>query len=453
MAYEPILLKYANQPGMHTLQAYQSHGGYGALRKALGMKPGEVTQAVKDSGLKGRGGAGFPTGLKWSFVPPVEKVPGPRYLTVNADESEPGTFKDRYIIEGDPHLLLEGSAICAWAIGANSIYIYIRGELVKGARVLEKAIEEAYQAGIFGSNAMGSGFRLDCTVHRGAGAYICGEETALLSSLEGNRGYPRIKPPFPAVVGAFGQPTIINNVETLANVPCIIERGAAWFKSIGLPEDPGPKIFCISGHVKKPGYFEAPLGIPLRQLVYDLAGGVLDDRPIKAIIPGGSSSPWLAPDKIDVPLGFEAVKKVKSMLGSAATIILNDTVCVVDAMWNILRFYAHESCGQCTPCREGSGWIAKIFERIELGGGREDDIANLLDICDNMRGKTICVFADAAAMPVQSILDVKNYPDAASFRGEVEAHIREKKCPMGKHKPLRAGDVRQVGVISPRLVV
>ncbi|MEK7468347.1 MAG: NADH-quinone oxidoreductase subunit NuoF [Planctomycetota bacterium] len=452
-AYEPVLLKYANQRGMHTLDAYLGHGGYSSAKKALAMKPAEVTQAVKDSGLRGRGGAGFPTGMKWGFVPPPEKVPGPRYLCVNADESEPGTFKDRYIMEGDPHQLLEGIIITCYAIGSNTAYIYIRGEFALGAKIMEKAIEEAYRHGAFGANVLGSGFKLDCTLHRGAGAYICGEETGLLSSLEGNRGYPRIKPPFPAVVGAFGQPTIINNVETIANVPHIIERGAAWFKAIGPSDDPGPKLYCCSGHVKNPGYFEGPMGVTIRSLIHDYAGGMIDERPLKAIIAGGSSCPWIAPDKIDTPLGFESLKKVKTMFGSAGTIILNDSVCVVDAMWNILRFYAHESCGQCTPCREGCGWLAKIFERIERGGGREDDIATVLDICDNMRGKTICVLADAAAWPVQSILDLKNYPDAAVFRPEVEAHIREKKCPMGKHKPVHAEAVRQHGKISPKLVV
>jgi len=451
--YEPVLLRHANQPGMHTLEAYLSHGGYGAARKALAMKPAELIQLVKDSGLRGRGGAGFPTGLKWSFVPPPDRVPGPRYLCVNADESEPGTFKDRYIMEGDPHLLLEGIVITCRAIGANVAYIYIRGEFALGAKILERAVEEAYRHGALGQSVLGTDFRLDVTVHRGAGAYICGEETSLLTSLEGNRGYPRIKPPFPAVVGAFGQPTIINNVETLANVPPIVERGAAWFRSIGPADDPGPKIYCVSGHVKKPGYVEHAMGLPLRALIHDFAGGILDDRPLKAIIPGGSSSQWLTPDKIDTPLGFESLKKVRTMFGSAGTIVMNDSVCVVDALWNILRFYAHESCGQCTPCREGSGWLAKIFERIELGGGREDDIANVLDICDNMRGKTICVFSDATAMPVQSVLDVKNYPDNGAFRAEVEEHIRRKCCPMGKHKPAHVAPVRQHGRISPRLVV
>ena len=451
MAYEPVLLKHAHTDGAWKLDYFLAHGGYQAAKKALAMKPAEVIQMVKDSGLKGRGGAGFPTGLKWSFVPPVEKVPGPRYLAVNADESEPGTFKDRYLLEGDPHAMLEGIVIACWAIGANTAYIYVRGEFVLGGRRTEEAVAEAYRHGVFGNNCLGSGFKLDCTVHRGAGAYICGEETALLTSLEGNRGYPRIKPPFPAVVGLFGQPTIINNVETLANVPHILERGPAWFKAIGPPDDPGPKLYCISGHVKKPGHYEGPMGVTIRSLINDYAGGMLDDRPLKAIIPGGSSSPWIAPDKIDTPLGFESLKKVKSMFGSAGTIIMNDSVCVVDAMVNILRFYHHESCGRCTPCREGCGWLAKIFERIEHGGGRDEDIANLLDICDNMRGKTICVFADAAAWPVQSILDVKNYPDAAVFRPEVEAHIREHKCPLGKHKPSHA-KVEQVGVLSPRLV-
>jgi NADH-quinone oxidoreductase subunit F len=453
-AYEPVLLKYASQPGHHTLEAYLAHGGYSAAKKALSsMKPAEIVQAVKDSGLRGRGGAGFPTGMKWSFVPPPDRVPGPRYLCVNADESEPGTFKDRYIVEGDPHLLIEGSLIACYAIGANDCYVYIRGEFVKGARALEKAVEEAYRHGALGENVLGTGFRLNMTVHRGAGAYICGEETALLTSLEGNRGYPRIKPPFPAVVGVWGQPTIINNVETLANVPFIVERGAAWFKSIGPADDPGPKVYCISGHVNRPGYYEGPMGVTIRSLIDDYAGGMLDGRPLKAIIPGGSSCPWLAPDKADTPLGFESLKKVKTMFGSAGTIVMNDTVCVVDAIWNILRFYAHESCGQCTPCREGCGWLARIFERIEKGGGRDDDIANILDICDNMRGKTICVFSDAAAWPVQSILDVKNYPDAAVFRPEVEEHIRQKKCPMGKHKPAFGEPVRQAGRISPRLVM
>lgn len=435
--YEKVLLKHVDHPESRQLAFYQSHDGYQAARRALTeYEPDAVIEIVKQSNLRGRGGAGFPCGLKWSFVP--KKTSKPKYLVVNADESEPGTFKDRVIIERDPHQLLEGAIISAYAVQSHTAYIYIRGEFVVGARILDEAIREAYEGGVLGEDVLGTGFRLDITVHRGAGAYICGEETGLLSSLEGKRGNPKIKPPFPAVEGLFSCPTVVNNVETLACVPHIISRGPEWFKSIGPEGSPGPKLICVSGHVERTGTFEVPMGTNLKDVIYDLAGGVWKGRKLKGVIPGGTSAKILTADEVDVPLDFDSLMAKGSMLGSGGVIVMDETTDMVDALYNILRFYHHESCGQCTPCREGTGWMQKIAGRILRGEGRTGDLDLLLDICDGMVGRTICVLADAAAFPCQSIV--------TKFRGEFEERIRQGKgyCPTIP----TGGPLVQIGALS-----
>ncbi len=421
MGFEPVLTRHAGEPGGATLDAHVAHGGYEAARRALReFTPDALIETVKQSGLRGRGGAGFPTGQKWSFVPKNDK---PRYLVCNADESEPGTFKDRLLIEKTPHQLLEGIVIAARAIGAHQAFIYIRGEMGDGARILQKAVDEAVARGFLGGNVMESGFALDVTVHRGAGAYICGEETSQLSSIEGGRGYPRLKPPFPAVEGLFRMPTVVNNVETLCNLPHIVTRGVDWYRSMGTEKSPGPKIFSVSGHVERPGNYELPLGTPLKTVLEECAGGVLGGRKLKAVIPGGSSVPVLTAAEAErVNLDFESVAAAGSLLGSGAVIVMDETTCMPDALLNLARFYHHESCGQCTPCREGCGWLEKILHRIEKGRGRPEDPDLCLDIAKNMVGRTICVLADAMAMPVKSFV--------TKFRGEFDAHIREGRCPL-----------------------
>ncbi len=395
--------------------------GYTALKKALGMKDDDIIAEVKKSNLRGRGGAGFPTGMKWGFIP--KQSAKPKYLVCNADESEPGTCKDRDIMRYTPHLLIEGMIIGGFAIGSNAGYIYIRGEYTAEAKFLNDAIEEAYAKGFLGKNILGSGFNFDLTVHRGAGAYICGEETALLNSLEGKRGAPRVKPPFPAQAGAFAGPTIVNNVETLANVPFIINKGGEWFAKLGkLEKSGGTRVFSISGHVKKPGLYEVNAGsVTLRQLIYDHAGGILGDKKLKAVIPGGSSAPVLTADEIDVIADIEPMMKVGTMMGSAAIMVVNEDYCVVKLLKRITKFYEHESCGQCTPCREGTRWMEEVLERIEHGHGREQDLNLLLDVADNINGKTLCALGDAAAGPVISFVK--------KFRADFEAHIRGGKCP------------------------
>ncbi len=416
MAFEPILLKYCTKNANTSLDFYLSHGGYEGAKKALKMTPDELITEVKNSGLRGRGGAGFPTGMKWSFVP---KDIMPTYLVCNADESEPGTCKDRELLNGDPHALIEGMIIACWAIRSNWAFIYIRGEMGPETKIFEKAIDEATAKGFLGDKVCGTDFKLKITITRGAGAYICGEETSQLTSIEGNRGYPRLKPPFPAVKGLWQKPTIINNVETLMNLPHIINNGAAWHKGFGTEKSAGFKVFSVSGHVNKPGNYEVPLGTPLSTLVNDYAGGAWKGVPLKAIIPGGSSVPVLTMKDFDVPLDYESIAARGSMLGSGAVIVMNNTVCMVNAILNLIKFYHHESCGQCTPCREGTGWLEKILHRIAGGHGREEDIQLLDDICNNMVGNTICVLADAAAMPIQSF--VKN------FRQEFDYFIKNKK--------------------------
>jgi len=427
---ELVLLRHRGIPDYHTIEVYERHGGYQATRKALAeFHPEQLVELVKGSGLRGRGGAGFPTGLKWSFLP--KQSDKPVYLCVNADESEPGTFKDREIIEFDPHQLLEGIIISSYAIRCHLAFIYIRGEFVFGAKVLDKAIEEAYAKGYLG-NVLGSGFQLDVVVHRGAGAYICGEETGLIESLEGKRAYPRVKPPFPATYGVFGAPTIVNNVETLACVPHIVSRGADWFKSIGPEKGPGPKLYCVSGHVERPGTYELPMGTSLREILYTHCGGIPGGRKLKAVIPGGSSVPVFTADEIDVPMDFDSVAKAGSLLGSAGIIVMDDTTCMVRTLEVIARFYHHESCGQCTPCREGTGWLHKVLRHLEEGTGREEDLQLLIDISNNMMGNTVCVLADAAAMPTISFVK--------KFGEEFAEHVKLGRCPLRPQDapPLRA---------------
>jgi NADH-quinone oxidoreductase subunit F len=420
-AGEAYLLRNCWKEGSASLEVYRRDGGYARLARYLAMPPEEIVEIVKKSGLRGRGGAGFPTGMKWGFLP--KDSPKPRYLCVNADESEPGTFKDRLIIENDPHLLLEASIISAHAIRAKLCFIYIRGEFHQGIRTLEKAVREAYEAGYLGRDILGSGVDVDIVVHGGAGAYECGEETALLESLEGKRGQPRIKPPFPAVVGLYGCPTIVNNVETLANVPLIMERGPEWFAALGTDKNGGPKLYSVSGHVLRPGTYEAGLGrITLRELIFsrEFAGGLRPGRKLRAVVPGGSSTPVLTPDEIEVAMDFDGVARAGSMLGSAATIVMDDSTCMVWMAERLTHFYKHESCGKCSPCREGTGWMLRLLSRIEAGQGTLRDLDVLWNVTDAIAGKTVCPFGDAAIAPPQSTLK--------KFRDEYEYHVREKGC-------------------------
>jgi len=403
--HEKILLKNMEQPGYTgSLREYEQTGGYTAIRKILGkVSPAEVTEMVKKSGLRGRGGAGFPTGVKWSFIP--KDHPGPKYLCCNADESEPGTFKDRQLIERDPHQILEGMLIAAYAIGVETSYIYIRGEFVLGAQILERALAEARQAGYVGPNVLGSGVTAHIWVHRGAGAYICGEETALLESLEGKRGLPRVKPPFPATHGLYNKPTVVNNVETLANLPYIVNRGAEWFASIGSPpKSTGTRIFCVSGHVKRPGNYEVPMGMKFRELIYEHAGGMRSDKPLKAIIPGGASASFFTPEHLDVKLDFESVAQAGSMLGSGGVTVMEEGTSMVWAALRLMEFFYHESCGKCSPCREGTSWLVQTMRRIVAGQGRRSDLETLVDLCQNIAGRTVCAFGDAAIAPIISTL-------------------------------------------------
>jgi len=434
-----ILTKRWGKPGSATLESYRADGGYQVLDKALGMEPSAIVDEVKKSNLRGRGGAGFATGLKWTFLP---KDVRPRYLTVNADESEPGTFKDRYIAEHDPHMLIEGIAITCWALDIHAAYIYIRGEFAKQARCLEKAIAEARAAGIIGPRLLGKrDFDLEIHVHRGAGAYICGEESALLESLEGKKGYPRLKPPFPAVVGLWGKPTIINNVETIANIPWIIQNGGEAFAALGSGKTGGTRLFGVSGHVVRPGVYEKPAAYNLKKLIMEDCGGIVGGRKIKAVIPGGSSSPVLRGDEIDISLEVDAVKAAGSMSGSGGIIVFDDSTCMVRALARIAKFYAEESCGQCTPCREGTSWMEGIIEKIEHGHATVADVDKLEQVAGNIAGQTICALGDAAAMPVQSFLK--------KFKPEFLRHAEERRCPYGEHgwgldqtsRPARVGNV------------
>ena len=413
--FEPVLTRYVKEPGSFTLDFHVQHGGYESVRKAMSMTPEAIIDEVKKSGLRGRGGAGFPTGMKWGFVP--KDSPKPKYLLINADESEPGTFKDHVLLERNPHLLFEGCVVGCRAIGAKVCYIYIRGEFYHLHRQLEAEIAKARAAGYLGQNILGSGQDCEIYVHRGAGAYEAGEETALIESLEGKRAQPRIKPPFPAVVGLYGCPTVVNNVETVCNVPPIIERGAAWFSAIGPEKNTGPKLFCVSGHVKRPGTYEAHMGVTLREIIYDYAGGIRNDRQIKAIIPGGSSVNVILPDKLDTQASFDALVAAGTMLGSAAIIVMDETTDMVWACKNLIHFYKHESCGKCTPCREGVDWLYKILDKISRGDGEMRDIDLLLNVCNNIGGKTLCPFGDAEIAPVISTIQ--------HFRHEYEAYIKQ----------------------------
>jgi NADH-quinone oxidoreductase subunit F len=434
--FEPVLLRRVLKKASPWLDAYRADGGYRALNKAVHeMSPAQVVQAVKDSGLRGRGGAGFPTGLKWTFLP--KDHPGPIYMCINADESEPCTFNNRILMEEDPHQVLEGIMLSCHATRATTAYLYLRYEYGRSFRVLQQAIDELYANGLLGRNILGKDFNLDIFLHRGAGAYICGEETGLIESLEGKRAWPRIKPPFPAVEGAFRKPTVVNNIETVACVTHIIDRGAAWFKSVGVPPDPknprdagsyGPKLYCISGHVNKPGCVELPLGITVRELVDQHGGGVWKGRKAKGCIPGGISMGLMTEAEFDTPLDFAGPGKVGCLgLGTAAVTVFDDQTSIVDVLYNICRFFAHESCGQCTPCREGTGWMFKIIDRLRRGQGRLEDLTILDEVGDKigiMPGTTICGLADGAGWPVKNAI--------RKFRPEFEGYIRsgEKRQPL-----------------------
>jgi NADH-quinone oxidoreductase subunit F len=415
--FSPVILKHIKEPGSHTLAHYQARGGYETARTSLEADPAALIKLVDDSGLRGRGGAGFPTGKKWSFL--AKGTGKPIYLAVNGDESEPGTFKDRYILEKDPHQLLEGVIITCHAIGSKHAFIYLRGEFILGYQRLEGAVQEAIAKGFVGKNIFGKeGRNLTVTVMRGAGAYICGEETGMLSSIEGGRGYPKIKPPFPAVSGLFKAPTIVNNVETIAGVVHIVKNGAAWHRQWGTEKSPGYKIFCLSGAVKKPGVYEVPLGITMREMIDVHGGGMKDGSTLKAVIPGGLSAPVLTPEMVDkCTLDYESLAGLGSMLGSGGITVLDQNVDMIDAIYNTMRFYHHESCGQCTPCREGTGWLEKVTHRLAHEEGHQGDVELLGDIAKNMRGRTICVLADAAAMPMQSYLQ--------HFRKDFDARVKE----------------------------
>ncbi len=415
---EKILLKNVGKPDSHLLQNYFKSGGYQGIKAALELKPDTIIQIMKDSGLRGRGGAGFSTGLKWSFIPKDPTLP--KYLTCNADESEPGTFKDRVIIEHDPHLLLEGIMIACYAIGAAVGYIYISGEFEFGAKRLEKAIAEAYAEGFLGKNIFGSDFSLDLYIHRGAGAYICGEETALLESIEGFRGQPRSRPPFPALAGLYQKPTVINNVETLANIPVILERGPEWYAAIGPKKSLGPKLFAVSGHVKKPGVYELPMGLTIRDLIFSHCGGMLGDKAFKAVIPGGASAPMLPAADLDTPMDYESIAEKGSMLGSAGVVVMDDSTCMVKTAYIINRFFSHESCGKCTPCRDGTPWMTQILRRLEYGEGREGDVELLESLCTGIFGRCFCALGDAAVMALRGALK--------HFKGEFLYHIEHKRC-------------------------
>jgi len=413
-----FLLKNIEKSGSADLKEYRKAGGYENLKKALAVKPEDIIGEVKKAGLRGRGGAGFPTGMKWDFASKDPKFP--KYLVCNADEGEPGTFKDRPILEKNPHLLIEGMVISAYALKSEQGYIYLRAEYPAAKEILEKAIGEAREANLLGENILGSGFSFDLVVHRGAGAYICGEETALIESLEGKRGQPRLKPPFPVNSGAWGMPTVVNNVETLSNLPLIIEIGADEYAKIGSPECPGPKLYSVSGFVEKPGVYELPMGITLREIIYDHCGGMKGGGKLKAVIPGGISTPVLPPDMIDCKMDFVNLPKSGSMLGSGAVMVFDESVCLVRVCMRAMKFFEHESCGKCTPCREGTGWMRNILERIEGGQGRSGDVELLQEVASNIAGKTFCPLGDGAASVVINFIK--------HFGAEFEHHISKKSC-------------------------
>ncbi|MBC2643142.1 MULTISPECIES: NADH-quinone oxidoreductase subunit NuoF [unclassified Rhodococcus (in: high G+C Gram-positive bacteria)] len=423
MPLTPVLSRYWDEPESWTLDTYRRHDGYEGLQKALRTDPDDVISTIKEAGLRGRGGAGFPTGMKWSFIPQGDDKP--HYLVVNADESEPGTCKDMPLLLATPHALVEGVIIAAYAIRAGHAFIYVRGEVVPVLRRLQAAVAEAYAAGYLGKNILGTGFDLELVVHAGAGAYICGEETALLDSLEGRRGQPRLRPPFPAVAGLYASPTVVNNVESIASVPPIIVNGIEWFRSMGSEKSPGFTLYSLSGHVTTPGQYEAPLGITLRELL-EYAGGVRAGHRLKFWTPGGSSTPIFTDEHLDVALDYEGVGAAGSMLGTKALQIFDETTCVVRAVLRWTEFYEHESCGKCTPCREGTYWLVQILERLERGEGTDADLEKLLDIADNILGKSFCALGDGAASPIMSSIKY--------FRDEYLAHFERAGCPFDPHQ-------------------
>jgi NADH-quinone oxidoreductase subunit F len=407
-------------PNSASIDTYLQHDGYKALEKALKeMTPERVIEEVKRSNLRGRGGAGFPAGMKWGFVP--KDTDKPKYIIANADESEPGTCKDRPLMELDPHQLIEGMLIAGHAVNAHQGFVYIRGEYRYVLDILDRAIAEAYERGFLGKNILNSGFDFDLCTHTGAGAYECGEESALMESLEGKRGYPRIRPPFPAVVGLYQCPTVINNVETLSSVPAVILKGGEWYAGLGTPRNGGTRLFCVSGHVNRPGIYELPLGFPLGRMIDEVAGGIHNGKKVKAVIPGGASTPVLTADQMDTPMDFDSVAKAGSMLGSGGVMVMDEDTCMVEVAQRIMHFYAHESCGWCIPCREGTAWLRKMLDRFHDGGGRQDDIKMLKVLSENMLGKTFCPLGDAAAMPTISIVE--------KFREEFEQHLETGECP------------------------
>ncbi|MFY8230863.1 MAG: NADH-quinone oxidoreductase subunit NuoF [Candidatus Nanopelagicus sp.] len=414
----PVLSAHWDQADSFTIAGYKRNGGYTAVEKALAMQPDEVIQLVKDSGLRGRGGAGFPTGNKWGFIPQGDNKE--HYFVVNADESEPGTCKDTPLMMANPHVLIEGVIIGSYAIRANYAFIYIRGEVTHVVRRVQQAIEDAYKAGLLGKNILGKGFDLELVLHVGAGAYICGEETALLDSLEGFRGQPRLRPPFPAIAGLYAKPTVVNNVESVASVPAIVNNGVAWFTAMGTEKSKGFTLYSLSGHVNNPGQFEAPLGITLRQLL-EISGGVRSGHKLKFWTPGGSSTPIFTDAHLDVPLDYEGVSAAGSMLGTKALQIFDETTCVVRAVLRWTEFYKHESCGKCTPCREGTWWLVQVLKDLESGKGTEADLDKLLDLCDNIMGRSFCALADGAASPIISSLKY--------FRQEYLDHLSIGACP------------------------
>lgn len=414
----PVLSAFWDQKDSFTMEGYKRNGGYLALTKALAMDPDKIIEEVKESGLRGRGGAGFPTGMKWGFIPQGDQKD--HYLVVNADESEPGTCKDTPLLMANPHVLIEGVIIASYAIRANHAFIYVRGEVTHVVRRVQQAIEDAYSAGLLGKNILGKGFDLELVLHVGAGAYICGEETALLDSLEGFRGQPRLRPPFPAIAGLYARPTVVNNVESIASVPSIIANGAQWFASMGTEKSKGFTLYSLSGHITNPGQFEAPLGITLRELI-DMAGGVRAGHKLKFWTPGGSSTPMFTDAHLDVPLDYEGVAAAGSMLGTKALQIFDETTCVVRAVLRWTEFYKHESCGKCTPCREGTWWLVQALKNLENGQGAPEDLEKLLDICDNIMGRSFCALADGAASPIISSLQY--------FRDEYLEHLKNGGCP------------------------
>jgi NADH-quinone oxidoreductase subunit F len=419
VTFEPRLTRNWGNPEVVGIDGYVAAGGYAGLRAAVGMGDADIVEVVKASGLRGRGGAGFPTGMKWGFVP--RDTGKPTYVVVNFDESEPGTCNNRELVEREPHRLLEGTAIAALAIGCETAFIYVRGEYLWQSIVLERAIAEAYAKGFLGGDVAGSGKRVEVVLHRGAGAYICGEETALLNSLEGLRGQPRLRPPFPAVEGLYASPTVVNNVETLMNVPDIVERGADWFREVGTEKSPGTKMITLSGKVERPGNYEIALGTPFRTVLEDLGGGVLGGRSLKAWTPGGSSTPMLTAAHVDTALDYESLSAAGSLLGTAAIMVMDETDCVVDCAQRMVRFYAHESCGKCTPCREGSWWATRVLERLQDGYGRPEDVPLMHDIGKNTLFRAFCALADGTASVINSSLQ--------HFADEYEEHVRLGRCP------------------------